>query len=711
LFERAALIDLNQYHARAGESPPLGAFQFHTANQLTKNKALAFEQVFNDKLAKIKYYYTNDDGETWKEISTLEKNSTELKEVVPIDGTQNFRLKIRLETDTEGFRNVNEDRQSAIIPYSQVAEIPTSAPFYLSLDNPPVDNNVVVRFIGVGSIGLNGQPITLRRVQVEERKFILPTADSSGKIVQSHSLTGYSNSNVALLGSIIDYGSIVVKSIDGTYVFQNGIDYDVDQVNRRIVFRQQQSDVFLNRSLSAVGTGQQLIVSLPYSRIDASSLVVAHGSTILASGVDYIYNDDTKQVIILSSIDGDTYTIAYTSIHYASEIYPDITISYNSIEDGFVTEYVVATPFDYISDNITQYIIYVDGQRYTIIDNLDQFTSDTQVKIYNHGHELAFSHNINGRTVEIMLKDEAASFTKSSPHTHSLKFASNGIQDELSCYHIDGVKRSTITVPLGSKSYQLDNPMFVLSLSLSQGSVSLVQNQDYTYDMKTGVIIFSDAVLGNNDAISVTYDYYDVSYYDLTYTSQTGEEVQISGIDYIVLKYEDTFILNNSYVITPYVSLDYGYKVTPNIIPGTLEVVDSNGNLFTVIEYIDGVKEFSSYGVSDLVCSVNRNNNIIYMNTKLDTSALGTLSISFEYNLFRIGYGLAIKLDSAQYTITKNQITFADSFISKAITSGTVSKNILIVYNIKDDTQPTLAQLQPYYTPFLFDYAIVFGES
>lgn len=383
----------------------------------------------------------------------------------------------------------------------------------------------------------------------------------------------------------------------------------------------------------------------------------------------------------------------------------NIEVTYNEIINGTLDEYVVSLPYPMLARKVGKYLVYVDGTLYTEKSYSSTFTADFQYKIRYGTNEISFSNNIAGQDIKIVIQDEVPQFPRSAPHNHTLEVTGNGIQSELYCKELLQVEDVSKPLPTNIVIFELlEDDIIPDSIAVT----GLVSGTDFVFDEDTKLVTFTVPVTGSK---TITYSYLKTKTASITYTDHLYNTVNISGKEFSSRSYSQNHTLtsNSLSVVINLGSANYlTYNIVPSILDGTVTVTDSGGVNYFQVQYINGSDEFERFSSGDKVFSVNLTKGTFYFKT---TPVLA-LTIAFEYTKYRIGYGFSIQVDNKFYEIqNEKELVFKHEFISKVLSeSDSRDRTMSIRYNVRGANAATLAELEKFYSPYIFDFSLVFGR-
>lgn len=581
---------------------------------------------FNDKFGKVEYYVSKDDGQSWTGISPIDEKSDLIDEIVAFDNVDSqLRVKMKLTRDSAGFNNISSNNNAGLITYTQVAKLPSSTPFSITLDQAPADDDIFMGVIGVGSVGKNNNFYVEKNVSTQKRLFNLST-----NVKMSHVLyTEYNKSLTVNLptpnNGSVDQASIVVTTVATPPVAISPSVYKFNQVNNSLFF--------LN-----------------------------NGSNTAGQSIQIAYDEDISNTI---------------------------------------TEYVVELPYPLIASKQGKYLVYVDGTLFSEANYSTAFTSSTQYKIRYGTNEIIFATDVAGQNIKIVIDYENPVFSKSAPHIHTLEVPGNGIKSELKMIEFISVANISRVIPPNTTIFNIPENFVITSeaspFGLSAGS--------YLYDEATKNLILTTP---SASPITITYNYITTREVPITYADRLYNTVSVLDRDFSSNINTSTVPITST-VYSALINIgssSFIYNISPNILIGSTSVVGSTGAI-AVVPFIDGASEFRSIPSSSNAYSVDAKNGKFYFK-----NVPGTCTIQYSYTKYKLSYGFSIQIDSTNFTIRDGkELILTDAFISKLVAEGVSSdKTVTIRYNIKDEKQATLSELEKFYSPYIFDFSLIFGR-
>lgn len=589
---------------------------------------------FNEKFGSIEYNVSKDDGQNWTQITPIDEASDVVDEIIPFDNlSSQLRTKIKLTRTSTGFTNTASNTKSGLITYVQSANLPTTSPFSIVLDQAPADNNIFMGIIGIGAVGKSNNFYVDKNTKTQKRLFNV----SSTTDVPRTLYTSYSRGGTITLPLPSD-GAVKV----GTLV----------------------SEEFITVATVANGT--------EYTK-----------------GDEFKFNSTNNSIFFVNGPGRSGKFTQNTSIK----------IDYFEVVSGIVAEYAVELPYPFIAKKQGKYLIHVDGTLFTEVPYSALMTAENQYKIRYGTNEVLFNSNISGQILKIVIDDEIPVFSKSAPHAHSLEVSGNGITSELSAVELLNVEAGSITsIPVGSTIFQFPEKNIIPS------SFTWLSSVGYRFDEDTNIIAFDTAL---TSTLSISYKYIKTRSINAVYSDSLFNTVTIPNSQFSSYLYQGTATIDNGVVVSK-INIDSAgtYEITPSILEGTVSVI-SGAIPVPQVPFVDGVYEFRNATTSQKMCSIDFKNGKFYFK-----NTIGNVSIQYNYTKYRLSYGFSIQIDPKLYSLQNSKnLVLNESFVSKTVSlSDNRARTVTIRYNIKQEPQATLAELEPYYSPYLFDFSLIFGR-
>lgn len=689
---------------------PKGEVVSSTFSLLDEVRKVSIESNQNpsqpSELASITWQVSPDNGSTWHEIQPIDypgrsgqETTPELLEfngpsedtittAVPVNS---LRIKAILNRTDEAFTEKSSTLQQDQVLANEIYQIPSSSPFVISLENPPIDGTIVVIDPLYGSRGIPESPYIFGPAGREETKFRLPYKNFPRPMKKVEVAT---NNYKTVASPVTDYMHVEIAGEEWTQA--SGLlstfsaDYDSSTVYRLFNFNPANGVIEFGNGINTYKPDTDAELSIYF---DAERVYPSEDKDHIAE-LEFATSNNKNDMTIKR----------YGTIKDATEILArKATIL--RLKNQEITDYTALTTK---INSMLLALTGTTGEEQSFLNGKDELIQDYHWSIDTKEGLLYLSTETpNYENVTISYKYQPITvLTTDDWEWGTNNLLKNTIKIKKSAWIVEDIEDEEIASISGTNVFDVAN------LGVVKGSVSFTLT-----DSITGTIANSY----NNYPFVKEVDFIDGILELGSQTTQTTEWIkrEFAGLQTFTLK-ENILEGSEADVLFSKPDLFSNRQVTAATVnsPGDyhIETNPSDPNYGTVtvdFRYDQAVPGLITYSYSTPTYSTKGLYSVDYKNGKVYTQRSfegdWTLTVSYSYSDYRAEYRIARILNPESYDIdiVNATITIKDNeILYKELLPRNKNNYYIVNYEYVGKTRDSAEELKDSFTPVIKDYVL-----